>query len=1256
MSYISAIISRVENLIQLSDTVTGSSLSVILESLRTCKTGLEGQVDSLTIEICEALPPILHSCYASTTRLRKQVESSSDKAHTVAIFCLHVEHLVNELRKNDIFGGDPEFERISENLKSLITTLAKIGTSGTEVEIVSEEEETPVSKDEIPGEISVTTCPKQFSSLSDFPQRFSSFRSHLEPPKNDPRLPFDRAFRLKGRPSKRRLRPNRAHSRLFGTPSPEIRPNEIGKLLTPDAVILSTDSRAHVDKKLNGIDNMAKDPSNKARQKLKNLVSLDQAPSDSGYHSGFGADTESVRSLDSEGNSLGLPQDFLQDFVSYFGDTLIESTGARQWAGYAFAHHPLLEIETLLNLLLKEFTSKLQHELSFFLNSTTRYALARVIALITRYRPKISKYFCYNATSASGARSSLSTRLQGLGQQLSLSEKIRLLNEPEACNKIDLTETIPGEEAATDNNDDSEEWSVVNLELVRDLLISSDSFLQLSLKVQRTLYHDDHAAMDHILRAVVRNKLILEVVPKMYEARFDVYWSIAEFMSSQYGDDFLPVSSVVVITGSALYAQATTCGEYVLQTWPWTGLFFLEVLDNILRKTRTDIDAFKQCACFTHGELRLLITRSSNFMGANVESPPSNNGLSFLVHGLDEKLLGEFAQQLAWVGSALNISPFDDELVYCKPSIQRTAIQNYEIKFDLTPLHDSEKLACWLPLFCGAVIASGFPIPERGNELGLEIPIALLAGLAGVRHAVEYDGGVVMKGYSHVFFPVRKHGNRVQWHGIYSQNPGGRLSYQKALSHCTGRASLEEVSLDDLTSCRAIIGWCSAAVSLLGLNSVNYENIDYSKAKEADTGVECTGATLGFQQWATASLSFRFGRKDGKCHFQRTGPLQKIITAAEETPIALYDTGEKRAWLVPASDVILHIIQHRNKLKPFKVNGKPIRIGADRATAEGSSTTDFLLENQSLLLYDGAEYRFKHCIADIWSILEFLHDQNLTRERDSSGVAIKGTLREYLYGFEFKDVVRERSVCRLKQAQLEKTNGGWPLLVRDIDALVLIADGFEDIIVPAPEGNAGLCQRWHRVPKMLDYLATSTSILKQLYDEAGCRLDRKYLTSKNQLRWHQGNSILFDACKNSRRCKCNRLQQIFPKSSVGIIQPPELIVDSGAVIFGRSTLNLVSRPRTCLAKFSSIYSQPNEPLTSTDTFLESEESSSSRSLESSGNDFEVVEFSTSSDVSSCTTLAILDDGSLKKHKLELDTNSAPDSQIHRLKRSRRAST
>jgi hypothetical protein len=602
------------------------------------------------------------------------------------------------------------------------------------------------------------------------------------------------------------------------------------------------------------------------------------------------------------------------------------------------------------------------------------------------------------------------------------------------------------------------------------------------------------------------------------------------------------------------------------------------------------------------------------------------NKIEFSAQVTDKTLLVELAQQIAWIGSALSTSPFDGQLAYAKPLLTKTTeSKHFEISFRHTRLHDTEK-ACWLPLFHGAVIATGFPIPERVDEIGLEISIELLAGIAGIRHIVEYEGGLVMKGFSHMFVPVRKNDNRVQWHAISSEDTQNRLTYRDALSRCEARASTQEVSFDDLQRCRAIVGWCSVAHTALGGDSVNYENIDYSGATDAssDSAIRCAGGSLGFQQIGTAALDFKFGVKEGKCHFQRSGSYRRIVSAAEKTPVVLYDTGEQRAWLVSASEVMLHMIQHRHWLEPFEVLGKPIKM--DTNITPNSSAKNVLLRNEQHIVSDSDQdgCTFRDVILNIWSLLEFLIDQNVAKDRNSSGTQLRATLQEYLDGYEFKAVVEERSPFRQKQTPLSKTNGGWPLLVRDIDALVLLANGFEDIIKPAKEDNISLCRAWQRVPKGHDYLATSCKMLKDLYDVAGCRLNRKYLTSTH-LRWHQGDSLLFEACNNSKNCRCDRLQQIYPKSAFGTIRPPEYIMDHGAAIFGHSgslLRGLRSETRDQVSKIAGMYGQPNKPLAPISIQQEPEDCVSNGDLSGrSGSDVTVN--STPGSLSSCTTLTSL---------------------------------
>jgi hypothetical protein len=202
----------------------------------------------------------------------------------------------------------------------------------------------------------------------------------------------------------------------------------------------------------------------------------------------------------------------------------------------------------------------------------------------------------------------------------------------------------------------------------------------------------------------------------------------------------------------------------------------------------------------------------------------------------------------------------------------------FDIAFDVNSLGKDEK-ACWHSLFTTAVIAKGFHIPERDEEIGLEIPLPMMAALIGVRHAVEFEGGLLLKGFSSVFVLVKRYKDSVQWHYLENDNEV-RLPYWAVESQYLGRAMLGEVDYKTLNDSRAIVGWWTTTETHLGTATANYENIDWSVTKEVGRSTTLIGGTLGFQQIVSRELSFALGPKDGKLHVQRnvTKPRQRKLT------------------------------------------------------------------------------------------------------------------------------------------------------------------------------------------------------------------------------------------------------------------------------------------------------------------------------------------------------------------------------------------
>ena len=119
----------------------------------------------------------------------------------------------------------------------------------------------------------------------------------------------------------------------------------------------------------------------------------------------------------------------------------------------------------------------------------------------------------------------------------------------------------------------------------------------------------------------------------------------------------------------------------------------------------------------------------------------------------DQSILDDLAHQLAWVGSAISVSPQNGQVAYDIPVALRPTSateQIIEISYQHKKLSPDDQ-ACWLPLSSGAAIASGSPVPAHRDDAGLGIPLAMLAAIGSVSHATEYKGGLVTKGFSILF-------------------------------------------------------------------------------------------------------------------------------------------------------------------------------------------------------------------------------------------------------------------------------------------------------------------------------------------------------------------------------------------------------------------------------------------------------------------------------------------------------------------------
>ncbi|KAH8752308.1 hypothetical protein F5882DRAFT_339809 [Hyaloscypha sp. PMI_1271] len=652
------------------------------------------------------------------------------------------------------------------------------------------------------------------------------------------------------------------------------------------------------------------------------------------------------------------------------------------------------------------------------------------------------------------------------------------------------------------------------------------------------------------------------------KAKFHVPLQVEEFLKQQFKEsDECSLGSVITLTGTAQYAQASTVRDYLGRNWPTTGPRLLKLIEELIAAGWDTSKGFSQDY---ERDARLSLRYFAD--------------QRLFIHVEDtQQAVVEVAQSLAWLGCVLRTSQTGQiDRSQARMCTREGATEvEFELEFEVDALPVGEE-SCWHDLFINPVIAYHFPIPRRGGELGLEISLPMMAALGGATRAVEFEGGLLLKGFSSAFVPLRRSGDSIQWHFIRNEDES-RLSYWEADKRCPERALLDTVDQDSLSSTRAFLGWWEKTTTHLGTADANYDNLDWCPTREPHRSTNFSGGSIGFQNFAAGEMNFVVGPKDSKLHISRTGSYENIIEYASITPAVLYDSVEGRAWLVPSSAVIAHIAQKRHFRKPFCVAGKRIDIiPVDPNLNIFEAAEHMLLANGRTKLRDSdfgaSEFCFKDLVLNIWSLLECLMDKDIKR-KTSADTEVHMPMSKRLRGWEFMDLVVERSPLRQKETGIKKTGGNWTDLAADINAVVLFASGFEDVIRPAESSINGICHAWKQVPKDKDYLVAGVPILNSLYEQAGSRLTREHLTSTH-LQWSRG-PMLFEKCKNTGQfqCSCDRLQILVPKSRITAISPPGPLEEQGAVIFGQakhSFNNSILTQRE--SKEKHLYSRENTPL------------------------------------------------------------------------------
>lgn len=534
-----------------------------------------------------------------------------------------------------------------------------------------------------------------------------------------------------------------------------------------------------------------------------------------------------------------------------------------------------------------------------------------------------------------------------------------------------------------------------------------------------------------------------------------------------------------------------------------------------------------------------------------------------------KEFLIDIAQQVSWLTASIRL-PIDGQVSFSDSflisSNAGTDVAIYKVlPLPLDLVHGTEN-SCWLPLFFGTVIARNYPIPEREQEKGLELPFDLMTTVAGNVVPECYNGGIYLKGHSRMLYPVSGSiPGSVQWHLLTSSSRRKSLPDDLICAQ-TWMRMLDRRLLSSVP--RTFLGYCREVIVDLGTCKTTdyYKGISFSGAEDArqepriQAPTSLTWGTSGMGIFgATFTHSIVYGKALAQTVAGDNDDYLDVLDAALKKPIILYDDNDEshRGWMVTALSAILHIIRTWAAEKNCLQSNLPCVTttwrtdNAERIVLERN--WNFVVRNTSNEDMS-KNMTMKDLVMQFWHGIRSRYTEDLLARRQvEPGVSLTSSK---LYGWDYMDLVTGRQSYK-KQLDF---NGNWMDLTEDV--LVFFGGEFGNVIIPAP--GISICAEWNPIPPNKMYLTATIDCLQKLSRVRGGH--HSHLTSRLTTKsyWNHRASSLFTDCTDccssysTQLVKCPKVPQTLDSSAGQGLPPPS----KGAIVFGKQSK---TKPRWSLS-------------------------------------------------------------------------------------------
>jgi hypothetical protein len=350
-------------------------------------------------------------------------------------------------------------------------------------------------------------------------------------------------------------------------------------------------------------------------------------------------------------------------------------------------------------------------------------------------------------------------------------------------------------------------------------------------------------------------------------------------------------------------------------------------------------------------------------------------------------------------------------------------------------------------------------------------------------------------------------------------------------------------------------------------------------------------ASIGGGKFVSGGVGIAVGVKDNPIRLGRDTYFAKMEWLTRQYVI-LWDEGEHRGWLVNGASALLHIVhaslEHdlEGKLRS-QILFKKDKMKGPTPSHMSDSALDVLMnaENKRLPIHidkvetwteevtpeEGGSSKtetktktthtlFEHRVEQLYGLLEQIMDHQIHIE-GRAGVELKLRVRQYLEGWDFRDLAIRKDPIYPRVKTLQAMGKGWVDFTRKINAITIFGKGFGDII--RPTDAASMCGSWARLPPGRYYLAACVSDLKDIMQmKANVHQCTTPMRICDGIDWHAPNNLF-------RPCQCGKTagnkvehsdvaQVLAPSKMVFRTQPKTSgtveLKHTGAIVFGYSSI------------------------------------------------------------------------------------------------------